>query len=69
MGFNDEKTVLITGYSSGIGRCLAQGLRTRSWRVFASAHKPADVTALAAEGFESLLLDWLLYRSGGEGKR
>ena len=57
MGFNNEKIVLITGCSSGIGRCLAHGLRTRGWRVFATARKPADVTTLAAEGFESLPLD------------
>ena len=57
MGFNNEKTVLITGCSSGIGRCLAQGLRARGWRVFASARKPADVKILADEGFESLRLD------------
>lgn len=57
MGFNDEKTVLITGCSSGIGRCLTHGLRARGWRVFASARKPADVKILADEGFESLLLD------------
>lgn len=57
MNFNDEKTVLITGCSSGIGRCLAHGLRARGWRVFATARKPADVATLAAEGFEALALD------------
>src|SRR3989344_2890819 len=57
MGFNNERTVLITGCSSGIGRCLAQGLRARGWRVFATARKPADVKTLADEGFESLPLD------------
>lgn len=57
MGSNNEKSVLITGCSSGIGYCLAHGLRARGWRVFATARKPADVERLAAEGFESLALD------------
>ncbi len=57
MGSNNEKSVLITGCSSGIGYCLAHGLRARGWRVFATARKPADVERLAAEGFESLQLD------------
>lgn len=52
-----ERGVLITGCSSGIGRCLADGLRARGYRVFATARKPADVAALAAAGFESLPLD------------
>lgn len=51
------RTVLITGCSSGIGRCLAYGLRDRGYRVIASARQAADVTALAADGFESLQLD------------
>lgn len=53
----NEKTILITGCSSGIGYCVAKGLRSRGYRVFASARKTADVERLAAEGFESLLLD------------
>jgi NAD(P)-dependent dehydrogenase (short-subunit alcohol dehydrogenase family) len=52
-----DRSVLITGCSSGIGRCLADGLRDRGYRVFASARRPADVAALAAAGFESLPLD------------
>ena len=51
------KSVLITGCSSGIGRCVAFGLQTRGYRVFASARKPADVEALRAEGLECLQLD------------
>lgn len=51
------QSVLITGCSSGIGRCLALGLKARGYRVFASARKVDDVTALRAEGFESLQLD------------
>lgn len=54
---NAERCVLITGCSSGIGRCLADGLQARGYRVFATARKPADVAALAAVGFESFPLD------------
>lgn len=54
---NGKKSVLITGCSSGIGRCLAFGLRHRGYRVFATARKPADVAALARRGYESLCLD------------
>lgn len=53
----DKRTVLITGCSSGIGRCVAQGLYTRGYRVIATARKPADVDALHREGLESLALD------------
>ncbi len=52
-----SKCILITGCSSGIGRCLAHGLRMRGYRVFASARKAADVAALSAAGFESVPLD------------
>ena len=53
----DEKTVLITGCSSGIGHCLAGGLKRRGYRVLATARKAGDVRALSAEGIESLSLD------------
>src|SRR3990167_8038449 len=53
----EQKSVLITGCSSGIGNCLARGLRERGYRVFAGARKEADVAALSAAGFESLPLD------------
>jgi NAD(P)-dependent dehydrogenase (short-subunit alcohol dehydrogenase family) len=51
------KTILITGCSSGIGACVARGLKTRGWRVFATARQPADVARLCAERLESLPLD------------
>jgi NAD(P)-dependent dehydrogenase (short-subunit alcohol dehydrogenase family) len=57
MAHRIPKSVLITGCSSGIGHCAAAGLKTRGWRVFATARKPEDVARLAAEGFESLRLD------------
>jgi len=51
------KSVLITGCSSGIGLCLAHGLRAEGYRIFASARSINDVDKLKALGFESLLLD------------
>ncbi len=53
----ESKCVLITGCSTGIGNCLAHGLRERGYRVFASARKETDVAALSAAGFASLQLD------------
>lgn len=52
-----SKTILITGCSSGIGACVARGLKGRGWRVFATARRPADVGRLQVEGLESLPLD------------
>jgi len=51
------KTVLITGCSSGIGLCLAHGLRSAGYRVFATARKEKDIIKLKELGFESFLLD------------
>ena len=53
----ESKNILITGCSSGIGRCLAHGLRARGHRVFATARREQDVAALSEAGFESLSLD------------
>ena len=53
----NHKTILITGCSSGIGRCVARGLATRGYRVFATARRDRDVSELNAGGFESLPLD------------
>ena len=52
-----KKNVLITGCSSGIGLCVARGLRARGYRVFASARRAADVAGLEAEGLEAVRLD------------
>jgi NAD(P)-dependent dehydrogenase (short-subunit alcohol dehydrogenase family) len=53
----NDRSILITGCSSGIGLCAARGLKARGYRVFATARKTADVAALATEGFEALRLD------------
>ncbi len=53
----EQKSVLITGCSSGIGNCLARGLKQRGYRVFATARQAADVESLTQAGFESLPLD------------
>ena len=52
-----NKSILITGCSSGIGLCVAVGLKARGYRVFATARKETDVQQLAAAGLESLRLD------------
>ena len=54
---NSDKIILITGCSSGIGYCVAHGLKARGWRVFATARQTADVERLRAEGLESVWLD------------
>ncbi len=52
-----NKTILVTGCSSGIGLCCAQELKRHGFRVFASARKTADVEQLQAQGFEAVQLD------------
>jgi len=53
-----NRTILITGCSSGIGLEAARLLRGRNWRVFASARKESDVEVLKEQGFEAFLLDY-----------
>lgn len=53
----EQKTILITGCSSGIGLRCAEILQERGWHVFATARKPEDVERLTAQGLESLQLD------------
>ncbi|MGR3495320.1 SDR family NAD(P)-dependent oxidoreductase [Citreimonas sp.] len=53
-----ERSILITGCSSGIGADAARTLRARGWRVFAACRQQADCDRLRAEGFESPRLDY-----------
>ncbi|MCK5336396.1 MAG: SDR family NAD(P)-dependent oxidoreductase, partial [Gammaproteobacteria bacterium] len=51
------KSILITGCSSGIGLCVANNLKTKGYRVFATARSDNDVEMLKKEGFEAFQLD------------
>lgn len=53
-----QKSILITGCSSGIGYDAAHGMRDAGWRVFASCRTAEDCTRLQAEGFESPRIDY-----------
>ena len=52
-----NKSVLITGCSSGIGLHIAQTLQQRGYKVFASARKQQDVESLTKKGLHCLQLD------------
>ena len=52
-----DRSILITGCSSGIGRTCAQGLARRGWQVIASARKAADVERLRDDGLTAVQLD------------
>lgn len=53
-----QKSILITGCSSGIGYSAAHGLRDRGWQVFAACRKADDCARLTGEGFVSPLIDY-----------
>ena len=53
-----EKSILITGCSSGIGYACAKGLKQRGWRVFATVRNANDQQRLQAEGLETLIIDY-----------
>ncbi len=53
-----EKSILITGCSTGIGFTCALGMKQRGWRVFATARNDADLSRLADLGLETIYLDY-----------
>ncbi|PIB23277.1 short-chain dehydrogenase [Amylibacter kogurei] len=53
-----QKSILITGCSSGIGYDAAHTLHKRGWRVFATCRQETDCERLRGEGLESFLLDY-----------
>ncbi len=53
-----QKSILITGCSSGIGLDAATSLKNSGWRVFATCRQATDCETLQAAGFESFVLDY-----------
>ena len=53
-----QKTILITGCSSGIGYHCAHAMKKRGWRVYATVRSERDLQRLQSEGLSVLLLDY-----------
>lgn len=53
----DQRTIIVTGCSSGIGAHCARALKAEGWRVFATVRKPEDLAPLEADGIEALVMD------------
>ncbi len=64
-----QRTVLITGCSSGIGLDAARTLAKRDWRVFATCRKEEDCERLRDEGLESFVVDYASSDSVQAGAR
>ena len=54
----EQRTIIITGCSSGIGAYCARALARDSWRVFATVRKPEDLASLEVDGIEALVMDY-----------
>ncbi|HMP72857.1 MAG TPA: SDR family NAD(P)-dependent oxidoreductase [Kiritimatiellia bacterium] len=53
----NQRHVIITGCSTGIGASAAHHLRERGWTVFPTARKDQDLQTLRAQGFTPVSLD------------
>src|ERR1700712_3927663 len=54
----DQRIIVVTGCSSGIGAYCARALKADGWRVFATVRKEADLGSLQADGIEALVMDY-----------
>ncbi|TCR89825.1 SDR family oxidoreductase [Rhizobium sp. BK376] len=54
----DQRTIIVTGCSSGIGAHCARALKADGWRVFATVRKEADLEPLATDGIEARIMDY-----------
>lgn len=54
---NNDRVVLISGCSTGIGRALALEFASRDWRVFATARKPETINDLKTSNMDIVALD------------
>ena len=52
-----KKSILITGCSTGIGRCLALGLQQNGYQVLASCRSERDCETLRQSGFHSPVIN------------
>lgn len=55
---NSDKTILITGCSTGIGLHCANRLKHDGWKVIATARKPADIKRLNSLGLHAVYMDY-----------
>jgi NAD(P)-dependent dehydrogenase (short-subunit alcohol dehydrogenase family) len=53
-----KKTVLVTGCSTGIGRCVAYALRDKGYVVYPTARTQNDLQNLINNGFDAIALDY-----------
>ncbi|HMO08572.1 MAG TPA: SDR family oxidoreductase [Paracoccaceae bacterium] len=53
-----QRSILITGCSSGIGLDAARSLHARGWKVFATCRAETDCERLRTEGLDSFRLDY-----------
>ena len=53
-----ERSILITGAASGIGRDAAQTFARRGWRVFAACRKPEDAELFSEGELDGIHLDY-----------